>query len=291
MGFHAGTVSIIGLGLLGGSLGLALKKARGAGIEIVGFSRRAETVSTAKERGVVDVAAPDLASAVSGAEAVVIATPVLTIKDMLREMSGHLTDGCLVTDMGSTKVEVMRWAREYLPRTVAFVGGHPMAGKETSGLDEADAGLFRGCAYCLVPARNTEEHQVDWLKGMVESVGGRPLIIDAELHDSLVAGVSHLPILLSAAFVSATTGSSQWDEMTRLAAGGYRDVSRLASGDPQMNRDICLTNRHQILRWIDAYIEELGEYRRLVADAGDGLMDALGRARAAREKWLREGGQ
>jgi prephenate dehydrogenase len=291
LGSEAGRVAIIGLGLIGGSLGLALKKANGPETEVVGFSRRSETVARAKERGIIDSAAADMASAVRDADMVAIATPVLAIEEILQGVSAHLRAGCTVTDMGSTKREVMRWADEYLPAMVSFVGGHPMAGKETSGLDEADADLFRGCTYCLVPAPNAGRDQVDLLGGLVKSIGARPLYIDAETHDSLVAGVSHLPILLSAAFVTATTDSPEWGDMAKLAAGGYRDMSRLASGEPQMHRDICVTNRDEILRWIDTYIEELSGYRRLVAEAGDGLMDALSEARSAREKWLREGKQ
>ncbi|MEE8471197.1 MAG: prephenate dehydrogenase, partial [Dehalococcoidia bacterium] len=204
-------------------------------------------------------------------------------------ISEHLLPECVVTDIGSTKAEVMRWAGKYLPSSVSFVGGHPMAGKETSGIDEADADLFRGCAYCLTPAPGATQQAMKTLTGLVESIGASPLIIDAELHDNLAAGVSHLPTLLSAAFVSATATSSNWPDMAKLAAGGYRDLSRLASGDPGMNRDICLTNREEIVRWIDRYVEELKRYRRLVAEDSDGLMNALALARQVRERWLSGG--
>ncbi|MCJ7769492.1 MAG: prephenate dehydrogenase [Dehalococcoidales bacterium] len=279
-------IAIIGLGLLGGSFALAVKRDRAVESEIIGFSRRQDTVAEAKNRGVIDEGAENLASAVNGAELVVITTPVLAIKDVLEKISGVLSPGCIVTDTGSTKKMVMEWAKQYLPQSVNFIGGHPMAGKETSGLDEADAELFRGCIYCLTPAGNATRQSVKALGKIVNDIGASPWLIRAEEHDRLVAGVSHLPMLLSSAFVSATTGNSSWPEMSKMAAGGYRDLSRLASGNPEMNRDICVTNREEIIRWLDCYIEELKKYRQLVSDDGEQIKDVLAVAREARERWL-----
>ena len=283
-------IAIIGLGLIGGSLALALKKARAKGTEIVGFSRSAETIARARECGAIDQAAANLTSAVAGADVVVIATPVMATKEVLTSISEHLAPKCVVTDTGSTKVQVMQWAGEYLSSKVSFIGGHPMAGKETSGIDEADADLFRGCVYCLTPSPCATPQAVRNLKKTVESIGARPFFIDAETHDNLVAGVSHLPMLLSAAFVTATMKSRLWSEMAKLAAGGYRDFSRLASGNPEMNRDICLTNQEKIVDWLDRYIEVLKGYRHLVAEDSEGLAEMLAQAREARERWLRGGG-
>ncbi len=282
-------VSIVGLGLIGGSLGLALKRSNDVDVEITGFSRRPETLARAKELHIIDKGAPNLASAVKGADLVVIATPVMAIKDVLERMASTLAEGCVVTDVGSTKMMVMRWAEESLPRTVSFIGGHPMAGKETSGIEQADAELLAGCTYCLTPGDTATEEAIMRLEGLVKSVGARPLVIDAETHDMLAAGVSHLPMLLSAAFVSATAGSPAWPQMARMAAGGYRDLSRLASGSPEINRDICVSNREEIVRWIDHYIEALKAFRSLVEQEPGGLGEALSRAREARRKWLEEG--
>ena len=273
---------------MGGSLALALKRLAAVEAEIVGFSQRSETVTRAKGSGIIDSAAGDVTSAVKGADLVIIATPVMTIRGVLESISGHVSPECVVTDTGSTKAKIMRWAEEYLPPNISFIGGHPMAGKETSGINESDPDLFRGCIYCLSPAPNATPGAVQTLEMLVKSIGARPFFIDAGEHDKLVAGVSHLPMLLSAAFVSSTTGSSSWPEMAKLAAGGYRDLSRLASGSPGMNRDICLSNREEIIRWIDRYLDELKEYRRLIEEDGERLGDALARAQEARQKWLRE---
>jgi len=282
-------VAIIGLGLIGGSLALALKKARGKKVQVVGFSRNSETFARAKGCGAIDKAASSLTSAVSRADMVIIATPVITTREILASISRHLPAGCVVTDAGSTKVKVMQWAEECLPAEIGFIGGHPMAGKETSGIGEADADLFQGCVYCLTPGRGAVPEAVRKMEELVDSVGARHLFIDAETHDRLVAGVSHLPMLLSAAFVTATMKSRSWPEMMKLAAGGYRDISRLASGNAEMNRDICLTNQEEIISWIDRYIEVLKGYRSLVAEDGEKLGEMLAQAREAREKWLKGG--
>ena len=280
-------IAIIGLGLIGGSLALALKKSGAKGTEIVGFSRSAETIAKARECGAIDKAAANLASAVAEADLVAIATPVMATKEVLSSIAEHLSPKCVVTDTGSTKVQVMQWAEEYLSSKISFIGGHPMAGKETSGIDEADANLFRECVYCLTPSPCATPLAVRKLKKLVESIGAKPFFIDAETHDNLVAGVSHLPMLLSAAFVTTTTKSRLWSEMAKLAAGGYRDFSRLASGNPEMNRDICLTNQQKIVDWLDRYIEVLKGYRSLVAEDSEELAEMLAQAREEREKWLR----
>jgi prephenate dehydrogenase len=283
-------IAIIGLGLVGGSLALAFKKKLDASVEVVGCSRRKETLAKAEKAGAIDRWAADPGSAVRGADLVVVATPVMTIRHVLEEIGRRLQPQAIVTDTGSTKGSVMRWAAEYLPPGIGFVGGHPMAGKETSGFDEANADLFVDCVYCLTPGPGAGERMVDDLEGVIRAIGARPVRIAAGEHDALVAGVSHLPMVLSAAFVSATMDSDSWPRMAKLAARGFRDVSRLAGGNPDMNRDICLTNREEIIRWLDAYVEELRKYRDSLSGAGAELGELLDHAREARERWLREEG-
>ncbi len=280
-------MAIIGLGLIGGSMGLALRKAK-ADIEVVGFARRPEVASRAIERGAVDRTEGSLSSTVRGADLVFIATPAMAIKAILAEIEGSLSPGCIVTDAASTKAQVMGWAAESLPPRVSFIGGHPMAGKETSGIEAADADLFLGCTYCLVPGPSSNKEALDTLEELVRKIGARPVFIDASEHDSLVAAISHLSIIISTALVSMATESPLWPQMAKLAATGFRDLTRLASGSPEMSRDICITNKEPILRWLDEYIQELERFRSLVS--GDkGLEEAFVRAREAREGWLRLG--
>ncbi len=280
-------MTIIGLGLIGGSLGLALKKNKLEGLEVIGHDKDHEVAGKAQRRGAVDRAEWNLPRAVEKANIVVVATPVQAIGEVLGQIAPHLEPGVVVTDTGSTKAQVMAWARERLPDTVSFVGGHPMAGKETPGIEAADAGLFTGCTYCLVPDQRATEEAVKAIVAMVQIIGAKHLFVDAQEHDGLVAAVSHLPLVVSAALVTATASSPAWRELARLAASGYRDVTRLASGDPVMGRDICLTNRDNLLRWLDTYVEQLRHYRQWLQEAnGEALGKALTQARDARDRWL-----
>jgi prephenate dehydrogenase len=279
-------VAIIGLGLIGGSIGLALNKTGEQGWEIVGYVRRPEIASTALNLGVVNRVETSLEDTVKGADLVIIATPILTIKGILSQITDYLPRGCIVTDTASTKLQVMKWAEDLLPATVDFVGGHPMAGKETYGIHAAEAELFRGCTYCLTPAKKAVPQAVGKVAKLVEELGAIPLLIDAQEHDDLVAGISHLPMLLSAALVSATTKDPSWHGMSKLAASGYHDLTRLASGNPQVNAHICLSNQTAILHWIDKFSKELESYRQLVASGDKQLEEALAEANKARQEWL-----
>ena len=279
-------VAIIGLGLIGSSIGLALKQADESGCDIVGYVRRPEVKSTALSLGVVDRVETSLAATVTNADLVIIATPVLAIKDILSQIANCLTPGCIVTDTASTKFQVIEWAEEMLPPTVNFVGGHPMAGKETYGIQAAAGDLFRGCTYCLIPAEKASPQAIEKMTNLVKKLGAVTFFIDAQYHDNLVAGVSHLPMLLSAVLVSATTRDSAWDDMSKLAASGYYSGSRLASGNPEVNADICFSNQEAILYWIDEFIQELERYRKLVIAGDMSLKLALKEAKKARQEWL-----
>ena len=278
-------VAIIGLGLIGGSMGLALKA---AGAKVAGYARRPEIASLALERGAVDRCGSDLPSTIKDVEMIVIATPVLAVKDVFIDITKYLPKGVIVTDVASTKVDVLSWAGEYLPAKACFVGGHPMAGKEVSGIAASDVNLLRGCTYCLVPGKNFNAESRKKMEDMVKVIGARPFYIDAQEHDTLVAGVSHLPYLLSVALVTTTVNDPRWSGMAKLASSGYRDTTRLASGDTRMGRDICLTNKKPIMEAIDNYMRSLNELRRLVNDGDEKIEDHFIQAREAREDWLRQ---
>ena len=281
-------IAIIGLGLIGGSIGLALKRAGLEGTELVGYVRNQEAATKVLRLGAVDWVNEDMSFVVDKADLVILATPPVVIKDILAQIAPYLSPGCTVTDTASTKVKVMEWAEEYLPPSINFIGGHPMAGKELSGIEAAEAGLFQGCTYCLTAGQNASPAAVELLVGMVKKIGANPLFITAAEHDNLVAGISHFPLVLSAALVMTTTQSSSWGKMSKLAATGYYDSTRLASQHPRMNRDICLTNRPNILNWIDAFSKELSHFRELIAEDSEELEDAFIQAQQARQSWLRE---
>jgi prephenate dehydrogenase len=208
------------------------------------------------------------------------------VKEIFSKIAPHLPSGCIVTDTASTKVQVMQWAKEILPPTVGFIGGHPMAGRETYGIQAAKGDLFRGCTYCLTPSEKASPKSIDTVTGIVKRLGAIPFFIDAQEHDNLVAGISHLPMLLSAALVSLTTKNPYWSKMSKLAASGYHDLSRLASGNPEVNAHICLSNKEAIVNWIDKFSKELERYRQLVAEGDKRLEQALTEANKARQEWL-----
>jgi prephenate dehydrogenase len=281
-------VAIIGLGLIGGSIGLALRRGKKSKWEIVGCSRRRETVTKALTVGAIDRGEINAEDSVKRAELVIIATPVLTVKEIFSTIAPHLPSGCIVTDTGSTKVEVMKWAKAMLPPTVNFIGGHPMAGKETYGIRAAEADLFRRCTYCLTPSEKASPESIDTVIGMTKKLGATPFLVDPQEHDDLVAGISHLPMLLSAALVSLTTESPSWSKMSKLASSGYHDLTRLASGNPEVNSHICLSNQTNIVDWIDKFSQELERYRQLVSKGDGRLEQALTEANKARQEWLKQ---
>ncbi len=285
-------ITIIGLGLIGGSIGFALKANASDRIYVSGYDKDFDEGRKAEKLKAVDKAHWKLDDALKDAKMVILAVPVLAIRDMMKTISEMLSPGCIVTDTGSTKLEIMKWAQDYLPEEVSFVGGHPMAGKEISGVSAADASLFKNARYAVIPGKGATEGAVNSVIGLVDLLGAKPYFVDAEEHDSYVAAVSHLPIIMSTALVSATSGSPSWREISKLAATGFRDVSRLASGDPVMNLDISVTNQESLLYWIDRVIEELQEFRQMVGNTGDEkglekLGDTFAKAWESREKWLR----
>lgn len=288
-------IAIIGMGLIGGSIGLALKNSNASNLEIIGHDVNPQAAKTAAKRGAIDHAVFRLFEAVDGASMVIIATPVLAIRETLELIKDMVSPGCVVTDTGSTKEAILTWAEEYLPSEVSFVGGHPMAGRETSGIAAADPSIFQGSRYVIIPGRSATKEAVDAVLNLITIVGARPFFLDAFEHDSLVAAVSHLPLVLSSALVTATKRSSSWREMSKLAATGFRDTTRLASGDPVMSLDICITNRDGVIYWIDEIVKELLEYKKQIIgatqskdaeEATDILAQTFASAWESRERWL-----
>ncbi|MEE9285452.1 MAG: prephenate dehydrogenase/arogenate dehydrogenase family protein [Dehalococcoidia bacterium] len=280
-------ITILGLGLIGTSIGLALKRSKQSGLRVTGHDREPTSSRSAQKMGAVDSVEWNIGRAVRDADLVVIATPALAIKEVMQHTAEHLPEECVVTDTCSTKTRVLQWAKEILPSHVSFVGGHPLAGKEESGPGAAEAGLFDGATYCVIPGAGAASWAVQAVVSLVEIIGAKPFFIDAGEHDSFVAAVSHLPITISAALVASTTKSPSWHEMARLAANGYRDITRLASGDPEMNRDICLTNASELTPWLDRVITELLELRRNLEESNDEeVARFFAHVYEEREKWL-----
>ncbi len=277
-------VAIIGLGLIGGSWGLALREwakteeGRAAQLEVVGFDAKGKQRSLAEKMGVCHRYTNTPMDAVEGAQVVIVATPVMAVRETFEDIAEHLAPGAIVTDVCSTKRQVMDWAKELLPRTVNFVGGHPMAGK-TASLEEAEAGLFRGCTYCLMSPTYVPEEAIDSVVRLVEIIGAKPYFMDPAEHDSYVAAISHLPYLAAVGLVNLAGDSEGWREMTRLASTGFQDTTRLAGGNVAMYLDICRTNSDAIINWLDRYQRQLSELRNMLEKGG--LYDEFSRPKPA----------
>ncbi|MDA2912661.1 prephenate dehydrogenase/arogenate dehydrogenase family protein [Acidobacteriia bacterium AH_259_A11_L15] len=265
-------IAVLGCGLIGGSFALGLKK-RGYAGKIIGWDKE-DVLQKAQERGAIDRGTEDGATAVEGAELIYLAAPVVVILDLLPQVGRHAKAGALVTDAGSTKVRVCRMAKQVLPETLTFLGGHPMAGKEVSGIENADADLFMGSKYVVVKeAEEAEEAKekadsssrpegsgsglgmteaaeefLDW----VRRLGAEPVELDAETHDWAVALVSQAPQLLSTALASAVWDETDEDGLPLSLAGtGFRDMTRLAASPYDLWRDICLTNSENLERALE----------------------------------------
>jgi len=278
-------IAIIGLGLIGGSIGLALKKTHWKEAELIGYVRRKETGHAALKMGAVDKVGNNLQQAVRHSNIVIIATPILVIRDIFIQISPHLSSECIVTDVASTKNLVMQWAQELLPPTINFIGGHPMAGKETSGIEAASNDLFQNCTYCLIQGSRSTLAATQTLTDMVTNLGAIPLSIDAKEHDYLVAGISHLPLLLSIALVSVTSKNPKWERLSQLASSGYRDLTRLASGNAEINTQIFLSNKSAVVSWIDDFNRELARLRQLITTGDNEIRTLLTSANEERMKW------
>jgi prephenate dehydrogenase len=252
-------VAIVGLGLLGGSWGLALKKAGFTG-RIVGYARRAETRERALGEGAVDEQFADVNEAVRGADLVILATPVAVILDHLVRLQSNFSPQALITDVGSTKRRICDRAAELYAQGPLFLGGHPMAGKERSGLENADARLFVNARYVLTPIKpeHSGDTRVQAFRALVAAIGARPLTSDPATHDLAVAYLSHLPQLLSSGLASLVEEKHAAEDLSlELAATGFRDVTRLADSPYSVWRDICLTNTENIQMALDALIRKL----------------------------------
>ncbi len=276
------SAAVLGLGLIGGSFALALRR-EGLAKCVAGFDADPQVTRRAHERGAITQACSTPEEAVREADLVLLATPVRAMRDLFERIAPVLKRGALVTDTASTKAQVVAWAEALLPEHVAFVGGHPMAGKEYSGIESAEAGLFEGSTYCLARSRQTSPAAAARFAGIIERIGAHPYMLDAEQHDRLVAGISHLPFVLSSAMVQALGEAQDWPEMARLAASGYRDMSRLAAGSPTMYRDICLTNKEAILGWLDALAAQLHTIRSHIAVNDEALKDYFAQAKHMRD--------
>lgn len=254
-------ITIIGVGLLGGSIGLGLR-ANSCNSRITGYGHRRQSLERAVEFNAIDRYSLDLADAVQDADLVILCTPVGLFAPILQELAPLLKPGVIITDVGSTKRSVVRLAAELLPDNVHFVGSHPMAGSEKRGVEYARADLFHGAMCILTPTAATDPKSLSLVEAFWHSLQMRLIRLSPEEHDAAVADISHLPHVLAAALLSMQAQSA-----LPLSGKGFLDATRIASGDAALWRDIILDNRDNLKAGLDRLQKELASFRKLLSPA------------------------
>ncbi len=254
-------ITIIGVGLLGGSIGLAVKR-RKLAREIAGYVRRETSLKDCEKAGAVDYATTDLLAAVSNADLVVLCTPLAQMRALTQQFLPALKAGAIVTDVGSVKADVVRELTSLIKKTGAhFVGSHPMAGGEKMGVSAARADLYANAVCVVTPEKKSNAGAVRKVEAFWQSLGARILRLDAAQHDLLVSRSSHLPHVAAAALVNLVLHPAGSKNQAGLCATGFRDTTRIASGSPEMWRDIALANRKNVVRSLDAFAAELKHFQ------------------------------
>jgi prephenate dehydrogenase len=287
----ASKIVICGVGLIGGSFALALKKSALAlrrEVRFVGMGRTRAPLEQALRLGVIDEIETDWAAALAGADLVLLGMPVGQMPAVMRALVPHLEPQTIVTDGGSTKSDVVAAARAaFGDRIGQFVPGHPIAGAEKSGVAAAKADLYRDKRVVLTPLSENPAQSVKAVRAVWELCGANVSQLAPDEHDRVFAAVSHLPHLLAFALVHDLASRANAGQLFGFAAGGFRDFTRIASSHPEMWRDICLANRTALLAELDAYLAELLRARVLLASADGGGLEAMfATARARRDAWL-----
>lgn len=282
------TITIVGTGVIGASIGLALKQLKEPP-RLVAHDKELSIATAAVKRGAFDKAEWNLINACEQAEVIVLALPLSGVKPTLEAIAPYLKKGVIVTDTCRSKAPVLTWAKALLPDHAQFVGGDPVVAPAGSGAEQARADLFQNCLYCLTPSPAVGEQAVQFLVDLVHSLGAYPFFLDADEHDGLVTAIETLPGLLSAALVNSLAGQTSWREIRKLAGGLFEQVSAGATGDPDSLKDSMLSQRENLLHWLDRYLAELSQIRaRLVEGeaSGEALAQNLDKAVVARRNWL-----
>jgi prephenate dehydrogenase len=279
-------VTLVGVGLLGGSLGLALKQ-RGLAKKVHGYVRRTASIAECEKLGVVDAASRQLSEAVAGADLVVLCIPIAQMRDVTQAMLSALEPGALVTDVGSVKSSVVQQIESLLlAQGAQFVGSHPMAGSEKMGVRAARPELFVNAACVITPTQLSSPDAVKRIENLWQSVGGRPILLNPEVHDEFVSRSSHLPHVVAAELANYVLSPAYPREQALLCANGFRDTTRIASSSPEMWRDIALGNRKNLARVLGVFIEDLQELQ-LALERGDAkaIQEFFETAKQRRDQW------
>jgi prephenate dehydrogenase len=277
-------MAVVGVGLIGGSLARVLRENNGVE-EIIGIGRTEKNLRRAVELAVIDSYSHDPREGVKKADLVFLATPVCSITKIVADIAPFLSPGCIVTDGGSVKGKIVSECESLMPAGTFFVGAHPIAGTEKSGVDASFSTLYRDKMCIITPTLETDKGALEKVVKMWTLAGSQVVLMDAEKHDRIVAAISHLPHMVAYSLVNAVGGYDRYEEnILKYSAGGFRDFTRIASSDPVMWRDIALLNRDGILETMDLYIECFSRLRTLVKNEdGPGLQDFFARSKQSRD--------
>ncbi|MGW8312115.1 MAG: prephenate dehydrogenase [Desulfuromonadales bacterium] len=285
--FYIDKLAVVGVGLIGGSLALALKEAGAVG-HVVGIGRGLANLETALRLGLVDSITQELSEGVTGADVIFLATPVQALGTVCGHAMPHLKPGSIITDGGSVKQAVIDAIEPHLRSDVYFVPGHPIAGTENSGAEAAFATLYRDRRCILTPTANTSVEALEYIRRMWQLVGSQVVIMDVEKHDRVLAAISHLPHMVAYALVNAVGAYDRYDEsILEYSAGGFRDFTRIASSDPTMWRDIALTNRDalvEMMEQFETFFKELKED--VLLGSSERLFEFFRRSKQSRDEIL-----
>ena len=279
-------LGLIGCGLMGGSFALALKRA-GLVRRVIGYSKSPSTTERARQLGVIDIEAPSALLAVSGADLVLLAVPVAATEATLKAIRHLVNPDMLIMDVGSSKRDVVDAARRVLKHDVGvFVPCHPITGREVSGVENADAGLYQGRQVILTPIERTLTTKLDKARALWQALGCEVLEMSPESHDAAFAAVSHLPHLVAFALMNSIADQPEGQDYLSMAGPGFRDFSRIAASDPQMWRDVLIANREELGRQTALFQQALADLQKLIASGqADDLERLINRASHARANW------
>jgi prephenate dehydrogenase len=279
-------ITILGVGLLGGSIGLAARRRKLAD-EVAGFVRRKSSLKDCENAGAVDFATTDLLAAVSNSDLVILCTPLAQMLPIAKQFLPALKRGALVTDVGSVKAGVVRELELLVQKSGAhFVGSHPMAGAEKTGVAAARENLFENAVCVLTPTKKSNANAVRKLEQFWKSLGARVLKIEAAQHDLIVSRTSHLPHVVAATLANLVLNPASPQTQTALCATGFRDTTRIASGSPEMWRDIALANRKNLFRSVDAFVAELQKFQSALKSGDAGSVEKyFATAKYRRDNW------
>ena len=287
-------VSIVGLGLIGSSIGLALRKA-GVTSKVIGHDVGRGVAAEAKRIGAIDKVDWNLIAACEDADLVVLAAPVRAIEESLKFLGPNLRPGCVVLDTASVKEPVMAWAAASLPEHVHFIGGNPVLSKAMRGqwgVENARADLFEGALFCLVPAPDANSEAIQLVSNMTTILGAKPLYMDAIEHDGLLAAVEHLPTLLSLVMLETVVDQPAWRELRKVAGPAFESSTQLVTANSVAHSDLSMLNKENVVRWIDALSASLASLREVVSEGEvEPLDDRILHALEERQKWLHDRGE